>query len=96
VQSVENSKSQSEFSTLCTALGNPAKNLPDFHIPTAPATAVLSLSNPSGGAALLSPQQGRHLSSPLLTQTLQPDRGDTMYPSNPTLYPRLTWTDDEG
>ncbi len=35
-------------------------------------------------AALLSPQQGGHLSSPLLTQTLQADRGNTMYPSNPT------------
>ena len=31
------------------------------------------------GAALLSPQQGRHLSSPLVTETLQPNRGDTMY-----------------
>jgi hypothetical protein len=35
---VENSKKQSEFPTLPSALGNPAKNkTPDFHIPTAPA-----------------------------------------------------------
>src|SRR5437667_294203 len=34
------------------------------------------------GAGLLAPQQGSHLSPPLLTHTLQPHRGDTMYPSN--------------
>jgi hypothetical protein len=30
VESVENSKSPNEFSTLSTALGNPAKSMPDF------------------------------------------------------------------
>jgi len=35
---VENSKSNNEFPTLPSALGNPAKNqTPDSHIPTAPA-----------------------------------------------------------
>src|SRR2546428_838750 len=48
------------------------------------------LSSLRSAAALLSPQQGRHLSSPLLTQTLQTDRGDTMYLSNSTLQRRLT------
>ena len=34
---MENSKSQDEFPTLSSALGNPAKNqTPDSHIPTAP------------------------------------------------------------
>jgi hypothetical protein len=42
VESVENSKTQSEFSTLSTGLGNPARaKAPDFHISTAP-TAGLS------------------------------------------------------
>jgi hypothetical protein len=38
---VENSKSQSEFPTLSTGLGNPAKSVPDFHIPTAPAAGFI-------------------------------------------------------
>jgi hypothetical protein len=38
---VENSKDKSEFPTLSSALGNPAKTkAPDFHIPTATAAAV--------------------------------------------------------
>jgi hypothetical protein len=41
VESVENSKTQSEFSTLSTGLVNPAKTkAPDFHISTAPAAAL--------------------------------------------------------
>jgi len=41
VESVENSKTTSEFSTLSTALGNPAKTkAPDFHISTAPAATL--------------------------------------------------------
>src|SRR5439155_17358750 len=47
-----------------------------------PRRRVLSLSSLRSAAALLSPQQGRHLSPPFLTQTLQTDRGDTMYLSN--------------
>jgi hypothetical protein len=38
---VENSKSQSEFPTLSTGLGNPAKSVPDFHIPTARAAGPI-------------------------------------------------------
>src|SRR2546422_1331655 len=48
------------------------------------------LSSLRSAAALLSPQQGRHLSSPLLTQTLQTDRGDTMYLSNSTRHVEST------
>jgi len=43
VESVENSKTQSEFSTLSTGLGNPAKGGPDFHISTAPTTGFFIL-----------------------------------------------------
>jgi hypothetical protein len=41
VESVENSKNKSEFPTLPTGLGNPAKNkAPDSHISTAPTAGL--------------------------------------------------------
>jgi hypothetical protein len=40
VESVENSKNKTEFPTLSTGLGNPAKGTPDSHISTAPAASL--------------------------------------------------------
>ena len=65
---MENSKSQDEFPTLPSALGNPAKNqTPDSHIPTAPTATgnIFKLQDDSAKVTFLNCLTGKRASAVL-------------------------------